>query len=254
MASTTLPFRRGANAPAVLVAFTQPGGAPLDLSGSGVEILVRASRDAAPVTLSTSGVAPRLSIQAPATAGIVAIAYDDAFLATLKTGTSGRWDAYAVGTGRAWIGGGIIKVYAAGEAPGDDVVQVMVPGPQGIPGGMTPEFAAAYAAVLAIFGAASAPPKTIETATYAVLSDDLGRVLRFTQACVVTLPAGLPAGWYCVLRRLGGAVTWVAAAGATKFEYPAGTGIAAQRASVTVSVDANEGGAAAVWMIEGAIL
>lgn len=109
--------------------------------------------------------------------------------------------------------------------------------------------------VQTIYNAITAAPKTISAGTYTLELDDLGKVLRFTNACVVTLPADFPAGWYCTRRRVGaGAVTWVAASGATKHEYPAGSGIAAQWSSVVDSVDSNADGHSAVWLVEGSIL
>jgi hypothetical protein len=109
------------------------------------------------------------------------------------------------------------------------------------------------ATVQGIYDAVTAAPDTISAATYTLVSGDLGKTKRFTAACVVTLPATLPAGWYCVLRRIGiGAVTWVVGGSATKHEYPPGAGIAAQWASVAVSVDSNAG-SAAVWIVEGSV-
>lgn len=98
-----------------------------------------------------------------------------------------------------------------------------------------------------------AAPKTISAATYTLLVDDIGRVLRFTNAtgCVLTLPAaiaGVP-GWWAPLRRLGGPVTWVAEAGsAVKPDSAATAGIAGQWTTVTLSVDS-----AGVWLIEGVL-
>jgi len=152
---------------------------------------------------------------------------------------------------------------------------------RGMPGGLTPEYVDKYNAVVSasatvaaltetvsgqadqvagdkqvvadFFAAITAPPKTISDATYTLQAEDVGRVLRFTGPCVVTLPADLPAGFYCILRRIGsGDVTWAAGSGATKTEDQAGTKIARQKASVTASVDSNAG-AAADWIIEGAI-
>lgn len=248
MTSSTIRLYRGANAPPVPISFD----GDVDLTGSTVQLEIVPVRGATPVVFSSAAPSPQLTLDLPAR---VLLSYTDAFVASLPAGKVALWQAFRVlGSARERIGAGKVWVGGDGDWAEDAGASVEVPGLMGPPGGVTPEYAAAYAAVLAIFGAASAPPKTIETATYTLLEDDLGRVLRFTQACVVTLPAGLPAGFYCVLRRLGGAVTWVVAAEATKYEYPSGSGIAAQRASVTVSVDANADGASAVWLIEGAIL
>ena len=115
------------------------------------------------------------------------------------------------------------------------------------------EIAADRAAVDAVLTTLVAAPLTVEASTYLVSASDLGRVLRFTGTCAVTLPATLPAGFYVVLRRLASGVTWVAQASASVRTYPAGTGISAPDASVVASVDANVGGAAGAWIIEGAI-
>lgn len=106
------------------------------------------------------------------------------------------------------------------------------------------------AGVLAILTAA---PITTSASTYLISITDLGRLIRFTSTCVVTFPAGLTSGFYVTLRRIGGAVTWVAASGATIRTYPTGTGITAVDASVVASVDTNVGGSAAAWIIEGAV-
>lgn len=248
MTSSTIRFYRGANAPPVPITL----GGDVDLTGSTVELEIVSVPGATPAVFSSAGPSPQVTIDPPRR---ILLSYTDAFVAGLPARDVARWQAFrVVGSVRERIGAGKVWIGGDGDWAEDAGASVEVPGLMGPPGGVTPEYAAAYAAVLAIFTAVSAPPKTIEAAAYTLLEEDLGRVLRFTGACVVTLPAGLPAGFYCVLRRLGGAVTWETAAGATKFQYPAGTGIAAQRASVTVSVDANEGGIAAVWLIEGAIL
>ncbi len=111
------------------------------------------------------------------------------------------------------------------------------------------------ATVQNIYNAVIAPPVDVTTTTYTLQASDAGKTLRFTHAsgCVVTLPASFSAGFYCSGRRIGGPVTWVAASGATKREFPTGTAIAAQGASVLFETDSNVGGAAAAWCIGGAI-
>ncbi len=111
------------------------------------------------------------------------------------------------------------------------------------------------AAVQTIYAAVTAPPITVATTTYTLSAADAGRMLRCTHAsgCVVTLPNDLDSSFLCSLRRVGGPVTWVTAAGATKHEFPPGTGIAAQWGSVLVEIDSNVGGLAAAYCIGGAI-
>jgi hypothetical protein len=152
---------------------------------------------------------------------------------------------------------------------------------RGMPGGLTPEYVEKYDAVISasaavaslaeaisgqadqvagdkqivadFFAAITAPPKTITDATYTLQASDVGRVLRFTVACVVTMPADLPAGFYCVLRRVGeGDVTWSASSGATV--HSAGDSIALQWVSVVVSVDSNADSSSAVFIVEGEVI
>ena len=115
------------------------------------------------------------------------------------------------------------------------------------------EIAADRAAVDAVLSTLVAAPLTVDASTYLVSASDLGRVLRFTGSCVVTLPATLPAGFYLIWRQITTGVTWVPEAGATLRTYPDGTRISGPYASVVASVDTNVGGAAAAWIIEGAI-
>lgn len=248
MASSTIRFYRGANAPPVPITLS----GDVDLTGSTVQLEIVPAPGAAPVVFSSAAPSPQVTIDPPRR---ILLSYTDAFVAGLPARDVARWQAFrVVGSVRERIGAGKVWVGGDGDWMEDAGASVEVPGLMGPPGEATPEFLAAYETVTDIYEAVTAAPKTIAAAAYTLLADDLGRVLRFTGACIVTLPAGLPAGWYCVLRRVGaGAVTWAAAAGATKHEYPAGTGIAAQWASVTASVDSNAG-AAAVWLIEGAIL
>ena len=112
---------------------------------------------------------------------------------------------------------------------------------------------AAADAATDVLTALTAAPITVSASTYLISISDLGRLVRFTSACVVTFPADLPPGFYVTLRRIGGAVTWAAASGATTRTYPTGTGIVDADASVVASVDANVGGSAAAWIIEGAV-
>lgn len=249
MSSSTIRFYRGANAPPVPISF----GGDVDLTGSAVQLEIVPVPGAAPVVFSSAAPSPQVTLDPPSR---VLLSYTDAFVASLPARDVARWQAFrVVGGVRERIGAGKVWVGGDGDWMEDAGASVEVPGVMGPPGGVTPEYEAAYQAVTGIYTAISAPPKTIEAAAYALLPDDLGKVLRFTQACVITLPATLPAGFYCVPRWVGsGAPSWVTAAGATKHEYPAGTRIAAQWASVTVSVDSNVGGGAAVWLIEGAIL
>lgn len=109
------------------------------------------------------------------------------------------------------------------------------------------------AAVGAYYDKIVAAPKTISAAAYTLLLDDIGRVLRFTNAggCVLTLPAAIAAvpGWWAPLRRIGGPVTWSAEVGSViKPDSAASAGISGQWTTVTLSVDS-----AGVWLIEGVL-
>ncbi|PZQ82651.1 MAG: hypothetical protein DI549_10745 [Ancylobacter novellus] len=109
------------------------------------------------------------------------------------------------------------------------------------------------AAVEAYYNKIVAAPKTIAAATYTLLLDDIGRVLRFTNAagCVLTLPAAIAAvpGWWVPLRRTAGPVTWMAEVGsAIKPDSAVTAGISGQWTTVTLSVDS-----AGVWLIEGVL-
>lgn len=113
---------------------------------------------------------------------------------------------------------------------------------------------AAVPSIEQIFNAATGVPETVADSAYTIAAADLGKTKRFSNACVITLPADLPAGFYVHCRRVGtGAVTWVADTGATKHEYPSGSGIASQWASIMMAVDSNADDASGVWIIEGAI-
>lgn len=92
---------------------------------------------------------------------------------------------------------------------------------------------------------------TVSTTTYTVLSSDLGKTLRFTNAagCAVTLPNNLPAGFNCLWRHIGaGAVTFAAQAGGTLNNRQNHTKSAGPKAEGALAVDTNSGANAAWWL------
>lgn len=98
--------------------------------------------------------------------------------------------------------------------------------------------------------ALAAPPVQIAAGAYQLQAADAGQTLTFAAACTVTVPATLPAGWWCVLRQRGtGVVSIVAGGGATLRSRLGYTRTAGQYASISLAVDSNVGGAAAdVWL------
>jgi hypothetical protein len=90
--------------------------------------------------------------------------------------------------------------------------------------------------------------------TYTVAAADLGKRKRTTNAgaVAVTLPNGLEQGFSILLCQAGaGRVTFSPAAGATLNNRAGYSRTAAQWSEVSLTVDSNSGGAAAVWVLSG---
>ncbi|QTL01900.1 hypothetical protein J5J86_13905 [Aquabacter sp. L1I39] len=100
-----------------------------------------------------------------------------------------------------------------------------------------------------------AAPITVAGTSRTIGPDDYSRTLRFTSgtAVSVTLPANAPAGtWVHVVQAGAGALTFVAASGATVEGDALGrVTTAGQRSTATAWVDSNAGGSAAVWFLAG---
>jgi len=224
--------------------------AGVDLTGHALEMIVAARCDAWVFSLENGGLALSVTREGAAPVSRITWRYSREFSNALPIGRATLWDLYATLDERHRIASGAITVDGPGQLSDSPETVIEIPGMQGPINQETLDARDQAVAVLATLVAA---PVTITASTYLVSASDLGRVLRFTGACVVTLPATLPAGFYVILRRLTTGVIWVVDAGASVRTYPGGTGISAPDASVVASVDTNVGGAAAAWIIEGAI-
>ena len=110
----------------------------------------------------------------------------------------------------------------------------------------------------AIWASLTATPLVISGTTYTLQASDQLRELQFTNAagCVVTLPNSPARGWRAFACRMPGAgeITWALGAGSTLVgTAPAGTKISQALGTVEFFVSANAG-AAAAWIVRGAII
>lgn len=95
---------------------------------------------------------------------------------------------------------------------------------------------------------------TITAAAYTIQASDIGKVLRFNRATAqtITFPNSLAAGGNGFWRHIGaGAVTFVAASGATLVHRLNHTKSGGQKAEGGWAVDSNAGGAAAIVYLSG---
>lgn len=83
-------------------------------------------------------------------------------------------------------------------------------------------------------------PKVVSAASYTLTKEDAGLTIEFTNACVITLPASLPAGFACACTQMGtGEVSFVAGSGAAFLQLDSGTKIAGRYGEVGVRVSSN---------------
>jgi hypothetical protein len=89
---------------------------------------------------------------------------------------------------------------------------------------------------------------------YTLASTDTGKVVSMSNASAttMTLPNSLVSGFACTVVQMGaGQVTFTAAAGATIRNRQSQTKIAGQYGMVTLYVDTNSGGSAAIYVLAG---
>jgi hypothetical protein len=94
------------------------------------------------------------------------------------------------------------------------------------------------------------------TASRSLRQDDIGKLLKVNSASAITitLPASLPEGFGCAVMRIGtGTVTFAAGSGASMVNVDSGDEILGQYGIAGVNVYANATGAAAAWVLSGAV-
>ena len=128
MASSTIRFYRGANAPPVPITLS----GDVDLTGSTVQLEIVPAPGAAPVVFSSAAPSPQVTIDPPRR---ILLSYTDAFVAGLPARDVARWQAFrVVGSVRERIGAGKVWVGGDGDWMEDAGASVEVPGLMGPPG------------------------------------------------------------------------------------------------------------------------
>jgi hypothetical protein len=119
---------------------------------------------------------------------------------------------------------------------------------------------ASTSAASAPAGAASATTIVVEdvsTTTYTLVSGDMGKLKRFTNAagCTITAPNNLSVGFNCVLEQhTSGTVSVAAASGATLIgDLPGAAATAFQYGTIALAVEQNSGGSSAIYLVLGRV-
>ena len=148
---------------------------------------------------------------------------------------------------------------ASGAWPGSYISLIGPQGPQGVQGPPGPQGASGPQGAQGPQGiagplAADVTTEDVAATTYTIAAGDLGKRKRTTaaSAVIVTLPNDREQGFSILLCQAGaGQVTFSPAAGATLRNRAGYTKTAGQWSEVSLTVDANSGGSAAVWVLSG---